>query len=82
MELQTIYILLKKNGFTNSAHEFSELYLGMSPKYFSILKSRGSQPSLKALMRLEVKLMALVDTDVVSECLERVRYSKEEILAR
>jgi len=47
---------LKRLGFTGNQCQFSEDWLNKSPRYFSMCKSTGREPSIDALGRLAANL--------------------------
>ncbi len=51
--IERIYDTLKKEHFCASAYDFSERFLGKSKSYYSVIKTRHSNPSIDAIITLE-----------------------------
>lgn len=47
---------LQKHGFTKSQVDFSKNWLSKSPRYYSMMKATGKEPSVDVLARLACKL--------------------------
>lgn len=56
MLLEEVYAQLKRQHLCSSAYEFSVTYLGKSPSYYSVLKTRGAEPSTEVIVNLETAL--------------------------
>ena len=54
--IEDVFLQLKGSGLVQSANEFSRIWLGMEESYFRCMRSRGSQPSAKALARCAHRL--------------------------
>ncbi len=56
MILNEVYAVLKQNGFTSSHNHFSKTWLNKSPRYMSMIRASGREPSIDALARLACNL--------------------------
>lgn len=61
MDIQTIYAQLKDAGLVRSQMQFSEVWLGRSPRYYSNLLATKRQPGHATLNHLHVRLAGLAD---------------------
>lgn len=88
MILDEIYLFLKAADRAQSHATFSTDYLGHSPRYYDYLRCSGATPSLRALLKLAMRMSDMAretaeeldDTDagklakrVMSEALTRCR---------
>jgi len=62
MNFEALYEEMKRAKLVDSAYEFSETYLGKSPNYYSVLKCRNLEPSIGAVINLEMALREQLDT--------------------
>ncbi len=65
MILDEIYLFLKAAGHVSTHAAFSTGYLGHSPRYYDYLRCSGAIPSLRALLKLAMRLtdMACEETE-------------------
>lgn len=54
--LNEVYAELKRHGFTHNHSDFSESWLNKSPRYMSMIRASGRQPSIDTLARLACNL--------------------------
>lgn len=57
MYLEGIYERMRDSHLCESAYEFSTVYLGKAESYYSVLKARNMEPSIDALVTLELSLI-------------------------
>jgi len=55
-ELHTAYETLRKAGLVSSQYDFSTVWIGKCESYLSVVKHKGSEPSLDALCVLEARI--------------------------
>ena len=69
MKVTDIYEALLTNGFTRSQMEFSRIWLGRSPRYYSHLIAVDREPGLATLCSISwrLKRMRLDDTAALLE---------------
>ena len=53
------YATLRDLGLTRSQYDFSQRWLGQCPSYYSVTKARGSEPSMKSLLLLDLQLQLM-----------------------
>ena len=53
------YRTLRDLGLARSQYDFSQRWLGQCPSYFSATKARGSEPSMKSLLFLDLQLQLM-----------------------
>jgi hypothetical protein len=53
------YATLRELGLTRSQYDFSQRWLGQCPSYYSATKARGSEPSMKSLLFLDLQLQLM-----------------------
>jgi len=56
MLLEEVYERLKSENLCVSGYDFSQNFLGKTKSYYSVLKARNAQPSVDALVMLEISL--------------------------
>ncbi|OJU88757.1 MAG: hypothetical protein BGO06_12975 [Shinella sp. 65-6] len=56
MKIKEIYEAMHADGLTNSQVEFSRIWLGRSPRYFSHLIAVGREPGLATLCAISWRL--------------------------
>lgn len=56
MEIKEIYEALRADGLTSSQMEFSRIWLGRSPRYYSHLIAVGREPGLATLCGISWRL--------------------------
>jgi hypothetical protein len=56
MNISEIYLNLRELGLAGSQVQFSTVWLGRSPRYYSQLIATGREPSVGALLGLSVRL--------------------------
>lgn len=56
MNIEALYEEMREAELVDSAYDFSKTYLGKSPNYYSVLKCRNLEPSIGAIMNLELAL--------------------------
>lgn len=61
MILNEVYEVLEKHGFTSSHNDFSKTWLNKSPRYMSMIRASGRQPSVDTLARLACNLKQRAD---------------------
>lgn len=59
MKIKDIYNALRDAGLTNSQMEFSQIWLGRSPRYYSHLIAVGREPGLATLCGIAWRLKGL-----------------------
>ena len=59
MDIQTIYTQLRDAGLVRSQMQFSEVWLGRSPRYYSNLLATKRQPGHATLNHLHVRLVGI-----------------------
>lgn len=67
MDIEDIYERMRELGLAKSQMQFSAIWLGRSPRYYSHLMAIGRQPGLATLIGLEWRLEQLL------ECLSGTR---------
>lgn len=56
MKIKDIYEAMHADGLTNSQMEFSRIWLGRSPRYYSHLLAVGREPGLATLCAISWRL--------------------------
>ena len=57
--VERAYHALRELGLAKSQYDFSQRWLGQCPSYFSATKARGSEPSMKSLLFLDLQLQLM-----------------------
>lgn len=61
MNIEALYEEMREAELVDSAYEFSKTYLGKAPNYYSVLKCRKLEPSIGAILNLELALHEKLD---------------------
>ena len=61
MNIEGLYEEMKRAKIVDSAYEFSSMYLGKAPNYYSVLKCRKLEPSIGAIINLEMAIREKLD---------------------
>ena len=61
MRIEEIYQTLNEQGLVRSQMEFSRIWLGKSPRYYSSLLAKQHQPSVCTLTSLHFRLRNVLD---------------------
>ena len=56
MKIREMYEVMRANGLANSQMEFSRIWLGRSPRYYSHLIAAGREPGLATLCGVSWRL--------------------------
>lgn len=70
MNIEALYEEMREAELVGSAYEFSKTYLGKAPNYYSVLKCRKLEPSIGAIMNLEVVLQEQLDRKSEVACVD------------
>ena len=70
MNIEALYEEMREAELVDSAYDFSKTYLGKSPNYYSVIKCRKLQPSIGAIMNLELALKEQLDRKSVEASVE------------
>ena len=80
MKIEEIFSQLSGSKLTRSQVEFSQTWLGRSPRYYSHLLATGQEPGLATLIALETRLRRVAeattskgDRDLLHELDHQVR---------
>jgi hypothetical protein len=57
--VERAYHALRELGLAKSQYDFSQRWLGQCPSYYSATKARGSEPSMKSLLFLDLQLQLM-----------------------
>jgi hypothetical protein len=57
--VERTYHALRELGLAKSQCDFSQRWLGQCPSYFSVTRARGSEPSMKSLLFLDLQLQLM-----------------------
>ena len=57
--VENVYSALRELGLTRSQYDFSERWLGQCQSYYSAMKARGAEPSVRSLLFLDHQLQLI-----------------------
>ena len=57
--VERAYHALRELGLAKSQYDFSQRWLGQCPSYYSATKARGSEPSMKSMLFLDLQLQLM-----------------------
>lgn len=81
MDVECLYWQFRELGLARSQVEFSQVWLGRSPRYYSHLMAECRQPGLATLTALRwriARLVAELQPSVLRDQLERIEVSLAE----